>query len=132
MTYLVEFPYFLFKIDLCLSIYGIWFSIPKLVSVHSYFNVSIQTKRNFYFFFSEFDEEGNEYGLRFLITADWGGQSEPPYTTPIQLNLAKAMGDFALRYRTKYILSLGDNFCDDGVKNVDDHRFKVSYFIDYL
>lgn len=72
-----------------------------------------------------FDDDGNEKSLRFLIVADWGGKSEPPYTTPVQLNLAYALGEFARRYEARFVLSLGDNFCDEGVKDVDDTRFQV-------
>ncbi|XP_077974767.1 tartrate-resistant acid phosphatase type 5-like [Styela clava] len=75
----------------------------------------------------EFDDDGNEFSLRFLIVGDWGGQSEEPYTTPVQLNLAKALGEFARRYETKFTLSLGDNFCDEGVTDVDDPRFKNTF-----
>lgn len=63
--------------------------------------------------------------LRFLVMGDWGGLPTPPYTTPIEKGTAKSMAKLTTTYGTQFNLALGDNFYFDGVKSVDDPRFKV-------
>ena len=56
---------------------------------------------------------------------DWGGISEYPYKTPIESGTAKGMAALTSTYGTQFNLALGDNFYTDGVKSVNDDRFKV-------
>lgn len=65
--------------------------------------------------------------LPFLVLGDWGGQTDHPYTTPTQLELAKVMGKRAAEIGSQFILTTGDNFYDSGVKTVDDSRFKETF-----
>ena len=63
--------------------------------------------------------------LRFLIIGDMGGLPIYPYYTYFERCTAEEMGKVADRYAPQYVLELGDNFYFDGVKNIDDARFKV-------
>ena len=56
---------------------------------------------------------------------DWGGLPFYPYRTFIESGTAKGMADLTSRYGTQFNLALGDNFYFDGVKSVNDDRFKV-------
>lgn len=61
-----------------------------------------------------------------MAIGDWGGSPSFPYDTSIEKAVAKQMAAVADTYGTSFTLALGDNFYDDGVKNVDDKRFKVN------
>lgn len=63
--------------------------------------------------------------LRFLVMGDWGGLPTPPYSTAIERGTAKEMAKLTKMYGIQFNLALGDNFYFDGVKSVDDARFKV-------
>ncbi|KAK3091693.1 hypothetical protein FSP39_021927, partial [Pinctada imbricata] len=65
--------------------------------------------------------------LKFLVLGDWGGLPTYPYHTSIETGVAKQMGMVADKYQSEFILALGDNFYYDGVKDVNDHRFKETY-----
>ncbi|ESO94598.1 hypothetical protein LOTGIDRAFT_118400 [Lottia gigantea] len=65
--------------------------------------------------------------LRFLILGDWGGTDHHPYTVHNQLAVAHQMKETARSEKPKFILALGDNFYYNGVKNVEDHRFKDTF-----
>ncbi|XP_052778205.1 tartrate-resistant acid phosphatase type 5-like [Mya arenaria] len=65
--------------------------------------------------------------LRFLAVGDWGGLPTFPYETPVELAVAKQMADVTNTYHTSFNLALGDNFYFDGVKDVDDKRFKETF-----
>ncbi|XP_013379887.1 tartrate-resistant acid phosphatase type 5 isoform X1 [Lingula anatina] len=69
----------------------------------------------------------SDSSLRFLAVGDWGGLPSKPYTTHIETSVAHAMGKTAAKYQTKFTLALGDNFYFDGVKDVDDTRFKDTF-----
>ena len=77
-----------------------------------------------------YDENGHEIGLRFLVISDWGGVSTAPYKTDAQMKVAQGMADLAERYDSSFILSLGDNFRDKGVVDINDPRFEVKLPID--
>jgi tartrate-resistant acid phosphatase type 5 len=62
-----------------------------------------------------------------LVAGDWGGQPNKPYTTSEEVDTAKIMGDIASSSNAAMAWMLGDNFYDDGVKNVDDPRFKETF-----
>ena len=56
---------------------------------------------------------------------DFGGSPDFPYYTKVETGVAKSMGSIGDKYQTSFTLALGDNFYDDGVKNVKDRRFEV-------
>ncbi|KAK3281631.1 hypothetical protein CYMTET_10582, partial [Cymbomonas tetramitiformis] len=56
--------------------------------------------------------------LRFQAIADCGGQDDEfPYTTETQLAVAAQMGSYAAATSTDFVLFLGDNFYDVGLRN---------------
>lgn len=65
--------------------------------------------------------------LNFLAIGDWGGTADPPYYTVGQGRLASVMGDKAEEIKSQFTLALGDNFYEDGVKDVDDPRFNETF-----
>ena len=65
--------------------------------------------------------------LKFMVVGDWGGQSDPPYYTDPEQDVAKQMGDIAASMGAQFTLSMGDNFYDNGVADVDDPRFKDTF-----
>ena len=65
--------------------------------------------------------------LNFMVVGDWGGQSDPPFYTNPEQDVAKQMGDIAASVGAQFTLSMGDNFYDNGVTDVDDPRFKVTF-----
>ena len=69
--------------------------------------------------------------LRFLSLGDWGGSPDYPYTTKVETAVADQMGAIADIYQTSFNLALGDNFYTEGVRNVEDKRFVVSFLIPF-
>ena len=65
--------------------------------------------------------------LPFLMVGDWGGQTDSPYYTDAQLNVAQQMGVKAEDINAQFVLSLGDHFYDFGVQDVSDIRFKETF-----
>ena len=65
--------------------------------------------------------------LNFMVVGDWGGQDDPPYYTDPEQDVAKQMGDVAASMGAQFTLSMGDNFYDNGVTDVDDPRFKETF-----
>ena len=65
--------------------------------------------------------------LNFMVVGDWGGQDDPPYYTDPEHDVAKKMGDIAASMGAQFTLSMGDNFYDNGVTDVDDPRFKDTF-----
>ncbi|KAI0217710.1 Tartrate-resistant acid phosphatase type 5 [Lamellibrachia satsuma] len=65
--------------------------------------------------------------INFLTLGDFGGIPYFPYATPIQMAVAVQMAKFANKNPIDFVLTLGDNFYFDGVKSVDDPRFKETY-----
>ena len=63
--------------------------------------------------------------LRFFAIGDFGGSPDPPYYTKVEKAVAKRMCKIADKDKVSFTLALGDNFYDDGVKNVKDKRFEV-------
>ena len=62
--------------------------------------------------------------LEFLVMSDWGGQAVAPYYTYAQKATATTMGKIALEHNAQFVLSLGDNFYNRGVKSTFDERFQ--------
>ena len=65
--------------------------------------------------------------LNFLVMADWGGQDGNPFTTPDEVSVAKQMGIIGSQISPSFVLALGDNFYDAGVKSADDPRFQETF-----
>ena len=65
--------------------------------------------------------------LNFLVLGDWGGKPDPPYTTEAEVSIAKVMGVVAANVKSQFTLALGDNFYNNGVKNVNDPRFNYTF-----
>lgn len=61
-------------------------------------------------------------GLRFLIVGDWGRGGEAG-----QRAVARAMGQVARRQRIAFVLSVGDNFYDDGVQDIFDPLWQQAF-----
>ena len=62
-----------------------------------------------------------------MVVGDWGGQDDPPYYTDPEQDVATQMGEIAASMGAQFILSMGDNFYDNGVTDVDDPRFKETF-----
>ena len=62
-----------------------------------------------------------------MVVGDWGGQSDPPYHTDLEQEVAKQMGDIAASMGAQFTLSMGDNFYDNGDADLDDPRFKDTF-----
>ncbi|XP_046338156.2 tartrate-resistant acid phosphatase type 5-like [Haliotis rufescens] len=65
--------------------------------------------------------------LRFLVIGDMGGLPTYPYVTSVELGTSVEMATIADKYGVSFIMELGDNFYYDGVKTVDDPRFKFTF-----
>eukprot|EP01116_Phalansterium_solitarium_P013614 TRINITY_DN3100_c0_g1_i1.p1 TRINITY_DN3100_c0_g1~~TRINITY_DN3100_c0_g1_i1.p1 ORF type:complete len:307 (-),score=99.68 TRINITY_DN3100_c0_g1_i1:168-1088(-) len=63
--------------------------------------------------------------LKFVAVGDWGGQSNAPYTTSIQLQVAAQMGETAAAFGSQFTLGIGDNFYDTGI-NGNDHNMRFN------
>ena len=65
--------------------------------------------------------------LNFMVVGDWGGQDDSPYYTDPEQDVAEQMGQVAAAMGAQFTLSMGDNFYDNGVTDVDDPRFKETF-----
>uniref|UniRef100_A0A3B3ZWG9 Tartrate-resistant acid phosphatase type 5 n=1 Tax=Periophthalmus magnuspinnatus TaxID=409849 RepID=A0A3B3ZWG9_9GOBI len=65
--------------------------------------------------------------LGFAVFADWGGLPFPPYHTLQQAAVAEELSRLSQEPGLDFILSLGDHFYFDGVKDVQDPRFKQTF-----
>jgi len=63
----------------------------------------------------------------FYTIKDQGGIPTEPFTTPVCTYTARLMSKLASPENTHFQFSLGDNFYDDGVVNVEDTRFQDSF-----
>ena len=72
-----------------------------------------------------FQVEQKKNSLSFMALGDFGGMPYYPYATPIEMAVAYRMAKFAHKNPIDFVLTLGDNFYFDGVKNVEDPRFQV-------
>ena len=62
-----------------------------------------------------------------MVVGDWGGQTDSPYTTGVEKDVSDAMGDIAKEIGAQFTLSMGDNFYENGVTDVDDPRFQQTF-----
>ena len=71
---------------------------------------------------SLFAADAQNDGLNFLVFGDWGreGQKE-------QLAVAEQMGTAAAAIGAKFVVSVGDNFYEHGVKSVNDSQWQTSF-----
>ena len=77
--------------------------------------------------FSATKERAAASSLNFMVVGDWGGQDDQPYYTDPEKDVAEQMGQIAAQMGAQFTLSMGDNFYDNGVTNVDDPRFKETF-----
>ena len=61
-------------------------------------------------------------GLNFLVFGDWGRQG-----TKDQVEVATQMGIAADAVKAKFVISVGDNFYENGVASVDDPQWQSSF-----
>ena len=61
-------------------------------------------------------------GLKFIVFGDWGRNGEPD-----QAEVAAQMAVAAKALPAKFIISVGDNFYEDGVASVDDPQWLTSF-----
>ena len=69
-----------------------------------------------------FAAEPQSPGLNFLLVGDWGRHGENH-----QQEVATQMGLTAKAANSRFIISVGDNFYDNGVKSVDDPQWQSSF-----
>ena len=60
--------------------------------------------------------------LNFLVFGDWGRRGERD-----QMEVAEQMGKAAQNINAKFVISVGDNFYENGVSGVDDKHWKQSF-----
>lgn len=61
-------------------------------------------------------------GLNFLVFGDWGRNGEKD-----QADVARQMGVAAKEMDAQFVISVGDNFYENGVKSVDDPQWQSSF-----
>ncbi|KAK7101235.1 hypothetical protein V1264_024050 [Littorina saxatilis] len=69
----------------------------------------------------------SQNSLRFLVIGDMGGLPVWPYTTPVEVGTGDEMAKIAKQYSPQFIMELGDNFYYDGVRNLQDKRFEMTF-----
>ncbi len=65
---------------------------------------------------------GNPEGINFLVIGDWGRDGKFH-----QRDVAEQMGKTAEREHSRFVMTVGDNFYDDGVHSVTDRQWKTSF-----
>jgi tartrate-resistant acid phosphatase type 5 len=68
------------------------------------------------------DEMDTAPVVSFLAVGDWGRDR-----TFHQAEVAARMGETATAFRAAFVVSVGDNFYEDGVASVDDPKWKTSF-----
>lgn len=69
-----------------------------------------------------FAQNASPDALNFLVFGDWGRQGERD-----QMEVAKQMGIAAQNMRARFVVSVGDNFYEDGVTSVTDDHWHKSF-----
>ncbi len=69
-----------------------------------------------------FAAEPKADGLNFLLLGDWGRKGEPD-----QAAVARQMGLCGEKLQPKFVVAVGDNFYEDGVKSVKDPQWQESF-----
>lgn len=59
--------------------------------------------------------------LVFLAIGDWGGQDAAPYSTQTEVENAAGIGSLASSSNVSFVMLLGDNFYENGIRG-DDHN----------
>ena len=54
--------------------------------------------------------------LSFIVLGDWGSNSEGGKYAETQLAVAKIMGQIAAKFSTHFVVTVGDNFYETGVR----------------
>ena len=67
-------------------------------------------------------EDARNGGLNFVVIGDWGRNGEKD-----QHDVAQQMGRAANETGSKFVISVGDNFYEDGVASVDDPQWQSSF-----
>jgi tartrate-resistant acid phosphatase type 5 len=67
-------------------------------------------------------DDARNGGLNFLVVGDWGRNGEKD-----QRDVAAQMGRAADDTAAKFVISVGDNFYEDGVASVDDPQWQSSF-----
>lgn len=67
-------------------------------------------------------DDAKNGGLNFVVLGDWGRNGEKD-----QADVAKQMAAAAHDIGAKFVLAVGDNFYEDGVKSVDDPQWQSSF-----
>ena len=67
-------------------------------------------------------DDARNGGLNFLVVGDWGRKGEKD-----QRDVAAQMGKAADDTRARFVISVGDNFYEDGVASVDDPQWQTSF-----
>ena len=65
---------------------------------------------------------GGDPILSFLAVGDWGRDGEL-----LQVEVAKRMGQAAAALDAAFVISVGDNFYEDGVTGIDDPKWRTSF-----
>ena len=65
--------------------------------------------------------------IRFPAMGDWGGTGYLNYYVPTQEWNAGLMDDLCANDTCDMLVSLGDNFYETGVKNIEDPRWKIVF-----
>lgn len=65
--------------------------------------------------------------VNFMVVGDWGGQDDPPHYTDPEKDVATQMGEIVASMGAQFTLSMGDNFYDNGVTDVDNPHFKETF-----
>jgi tartrate-resistant acid phosphatase type 5 len=69
-----------------------------------------------------FSQETKNTALNFLLIGDWGRNGEPD-----QAAVARQMGIVGAQTAAKFVISVGDNFYENGVKSVTDKQWQTSF-----
>jgi tartrate-resistant acid phosphatase type 5 len=69
-----------------------------------------------------FSQETKNAALNFLMIGDWGRNGEPD-----QAAVAKQMGIIGDETSAQFVISVGDNFYENGVKSVTDKQWQSSF-----
>ena len=67
-------------------------------------------------------EEMPADALNFAVIGDWGRRGRPD-----QAEVAKQMGIACQKAGAKFVISVGDNFYEDGVTSIDDSHWQQSF-----
>lgn len=75
------------------------------------------------------DGDAEKAALRFLVIGDWGwiGSGAEPGSGRKQREVADAMARFGDAHSPAFVLTVGDNFYQAGVKSAEDPRWKESF-----